>query len=116
MDQFLRHSAKGLALTSRGVQAKRLPLYNYEPQLKQLSVPALVLVGDEDTPCIDVGLFLKRSIPRSGLSMFPQSGHAINLEEAELFNRTVLDFLTSVEAGTWGLQERLRETESAAAG
>jgi proline iminopeptidase len=33
--------------------------------------------------------------------MFPLSGHAINLEEPALFNSTVLDFLTAVEAGAW---------------
>jgi len=108
LDQFLRHSAAGLALTSRGVQARRQPLYAFESELQALQVPTLILVGDEDEPCLDVGLFLKRNIPRSGLAIFPQSGHAINLEEAELFNRTVLDFLTSVEASKWPKQERLR--------
>jgi pimeloyl-ACP methyl ester carboxylesterase len=44
---------------------------------------------------------MKRCIPGSGLAVFPQSGHAINLEEPALFNRTVLDFLTAVEAGVW---------------
>ena len=44
---------------------------------------------------------MKRCIPRSGLAVFPQSGHAINLEEPDLFNRTVSDFLTAVEAGSW---------------
>jgi pimeloyl-ACP methyl ester carboxylesterase len=116
LNQFVRHSATGLALTSRGVQAKRLPLYDYEADLKKLSIPALILLGDEDMPCLDVGMFLKRAIPRSGLAVFPQSGHAINLEEPELFNRTVLDFLTSVESGNWQLQERLRESAGLAAG
>jgi len=44
---------------------------------------------------------MKRNIPGSGLAVFPQSGHAINLEEPDLFNRTVSDFLTAVEAGRW---------------
>lgn len=105
LEQFLRHSPLGLALTSRGVQARRLPLFAYEKELEKLEVPALILLGDEDEPCLEVGLFLKRHIPRSGLAMFPQSGHAINLEEADLFNRTVLDFLTAVEAGKWVTRE-----------
>jgi pimeloyl-ACP methyl ester carboxylesterase len=97
IDQFQRHSPIGLALTSRGVQATRLPLYDYEPELKKLSIPTLILVGDEDEACINVGLFMKRTIPGAGLAMFPSSGHAINLEEAELYNRTVLDFLIAVQ-------------------
>jgi pimeloyl-ACP methyl ester carboxylesterase len=108
LDQWFRHSAAGLALTSRGVQAKREPLYAFATQLEALQIPTLILVGDEDEPCIDVGIFLKRRIPRSGLAMFPQSGHAINLEEPDLFNRTVLDFLTAVETDHWPKQERLR--------
>jgi pimeloyl-ACP methyl ester carboxylesterase len=44
---------------------------------------------------------MKRHIPSCGLSVFPQSGHTINQEEPDLFNRTVLDFLTAVKAGGW---------------
>jgi len=66
-----------------------------------LRVPTLIMIGDEDEPCIEPAIFLKRTIPASGLSSFPQCGHAINLEEPDLFNRTVLDFLTTVEAGRW---------------
>ena len=64
-------------------------------------MPTLLMVGDEDEPCIEPMLFIKRCIPGSGLAMFPQSGHAINLEEPALFNSTVLDFLTAVEAESW---------------
>ena len=49
---------------------------------------------------------MKRHIPASGLAVFPQSGHAINLEEPDLFNRTVLDFLTAVEADRWPERDR----------
>ena len=44
----------------------------------------------------------KCSIDGAGLAVFPRSCHTINLEEPELFNRTVVDFLTSVEAGFRG--------------
>jgi len=33
--------------------------------------------------------------------VFPNSGHTINLEEPDLFNRVLLDFLTAVDAGRW---------------
>jgi pimeloyl-ACP methyl ester carboxylesterase len=102
LDQYFNHSALGRALTMRGIQAKRPPLYDYEAKLKQLDVPALIMIGDEDEPCVQPALFLKRTIPRSGLAVFPKSGHAINLEEPELFNRQVLEFLTAVDSGKWG--------------
>lgn len=95
------HSAKGSANTMRGVQAGRPPIYVWEQDLHALEVPTLILCGDEDDPCVDPSVFLKRNIKRSGLVMFAQSGHAINLEEPETFNRSILDFLTAVEAGKW---------------
>jgi pimeloyl-ACP methyl ester carboxylesterase len=98
---FVAHSAIGAAFTVRGVMLKRPTIFALESKLQQLTVPALIMVGDEDTNCIEPALFMKRNIPRSGLIVFPKAGHAINLEEPALFNRMVLDFLISVEAGRW---------------
>ena len=95
------HSALGSALTYRGVQLNRPTVYALEKELRGLSMPVLVLIGDEDGPCVEPAIFMKRTIPSAGLAVFPQSGHTINLEEPELFNRTVSDFLTAVEAGKW---------------
>ncbi len=80
---------------------KRPTIYELESDLRRIKVPTLVLIGDEDTPCVEPAIFMKRSIPACGLAVFPQSGHTINLEEPDLYNRTVLDFLTTVEAGKW---------------
>jgi len=98
---FVSHSAIGSALTVRSIMLKRPAIFTLEPKLQQLTVPTLIMVGDEDTNCIEPALFMKRNIPRSGLVVFPKAGHAINLEEPALFNQTALDFLTSVEAGRW---------------
>ena len=102
---LVAHSSLGSALTFRGVQMKRRTISELEPKLRQLRVPTLIIVGDEDEPCIEPAIFMKRRIPRSGLAVFPKTGHTVNLEEPDLFNRTVQDFLTSVENGVWG--ERL---------
>jgi len=63
------------------------------------------MVGDEDAFCIEPSIFMKRHVPNSGLMVFPQSGHALNLEDPGNFNRTVLDFLTLVEAGKWATRQ-----------
>ena len=60
------------------------------------------MVGDEDDRCIEPSLFLKSTIAASGLVMFPKTGHVVNLEEPDLFNQVVGDFLTRVDAGRWG--------------
>ena len=67
-----------------------------------LATPLLVIVGDEDDHSIQPGVFLKRTVPRSGLAMFQKSGHTLNLEEPEMFNRNMAEFLAQVEAGRWG--------------
>ena len=100
-----QHSPLGSALTLRGVQASRPPIFNLGDDLEKLATPTLILVGDEDDPSLEPALFMKRHIKRSGLVVFPQAGHAINLEDPDFFNRTVLDFLTAVEAGTWATRE-----------
>jgi pimeloyl-ACP methyl ester carboxylesterase len=64
-------------------------------------VPTLIMTGDEDEPCLEPALFMKRTIPTAGLLVLPKSGHTINLEEPDAFNRAVLDFVTTVDAGRW---------------
>ena len=105
-DMFLQHSAMGSALTFLGIQARRPPIFDLKDKLCTLTVPTLIMMGDEDEPCIEPGIFMKRCIPRSGLVVFPQSGHLINLEEPALFNTMVLDLLTAVEAGKWAIRDK----------
>jgi len=113
-DVWLREgSALGHALTLRGVQMTRPSIFDLGPRLKALDVPTLVITGDEDDPCLEAGIFMKRTIPRAGLAVLPKSGHTINLEEPELFNRTVLDFLTAVDAGRWPRRNPASQTGSA---
>ena len=88
------------------IQGKRPSIFTLEEKLHHLRIPTLVLIGDEDEPCIEPAIFMKRHIPSAGLAVFPKSGHAINLEEPDLFNRTVLDFLTAVEADRWPDRDR----------
>src|SRR5437763_209980 len=100
-DRLCAGSAKGHALTMRGVQMRRPTVYSLEARLTKLEVPTLIVTGDEDEPCLEPALFMKRKIPMAALVVLPKSGHAVNLEEPEAFNRAVLDFLTTVDGGRW---------------
>lgn len=100
-DRLATHSSKGAALTMRGVQAMRPSLWDLEDGLKRMSVSTLVIVGDEDDHCLQPGLFLKRTIPACGLSVFPKTGHTLNLEEPAMFNAVLAEFIAQVEAGAW---------------
>jgi proline iminopeptidase len=99
------HDAQGSANTSRGFQGARPSLYDFESGIRALKIPALIVVGDEDDHCIEPSLFLKATIAASGLVMFPKTGHVVNLEEPDLFNQVVDDFLTRVDAGRWGARD-----------
>ena len=98
---FLQHSATGSAHTFRQVQGKRKTIFDVEQEMRDVEVPALILVGDEDELCLEPALFMKRVLPNAGLAILPKCGHTINLEEPALFNSLVLDFLTRVEHGAW---------------
>lgn len=103
--RLAEHSAEGAALTMRGVQRERPSLYDLTEDLLGLRVPTLLIVGDEDEGCLDPSLMLKRTIPSAGLAVLPRTGHTSNLEEPELFNRLVLEFLARVDAGRWALRD-----------
>lgn len=95
------HDAKGSANTMRKFQGERPPLHTFDAEIRKLTVPVLIMVGDEDDPCLEPSLYLKQAIPTSGLAVFPKSGHTLNLEEPALFNATVADFIARVGAGRW---------------
>ena len=99
--RLCEHSTEGSARTMRGFQARRPSLYDFEAEFRAMDVPVLVINGDEDDHCLMPGLFLKRTIPRCGLAVLPKAGHTLNLEEPELFNRLLAEFIASVEAGRW---------------
>jgi pimeloyl-ACP methyl ester carboxylesterase len=103
--QLAEHSAIGSANTMLGVQARRPSIYDLEERLKRLALPTLIVTGDEDDHCLQPGLFMKRMIPASGLAVIAKSGHTINLEEPDLFNRQVESFIGLVEAGRWAKRD-----------
>jgi len=95
------HSTLGSALTQRGVQNRRPSLYDLTDKMKTITAPTLIMTGDEDFPCLEPGLLMKRTIPTAGLVVMPNSGHAINLEEPAAFNRHLEEFFHAVDVGAW---------------
>lgn len=96
------HPALGSAYTMRNYQGQRPSLTDFTAELAAMRLPVLIAVGDEDEPCIETSLFLKRTIPASGLWMAPKTAHGMNLEEPAAFNDQVERFLHAVELGKWG--------------
>jgi len=105
VEQLCEHSSLGSANTMRGVQRLRPSLYELEDQMRALTVPTLIVNGDEDDPCLDAGLFMKRTIRSAALVLLPRTGHLCNLEEPALYNQVCGDFMARVEAGRWALRD-----------
>jgi pimeloyl-ACP methyl ester carboxylesterase len=68
--------------------------------LRQLRAPALLVAGAEDaiTPpeCLQAA---KAIIPRAKLLIVPAAGHMVPLEQPEVFNAAVLEFLRELPEG-----------------
>jgi pimeloyl-ACP methyl ester carboxylesterase len=110
--QLLEHSPEGQALTMRGVQMRRPSLWELVADMKRIDVPALIVTGDEDDPCLEPALLMKRNIATAGLVVLPWSGHTINIEEPDAFNRVLFEFFMRVDEGRSGH----RDPRSAASG
>jgi pimeloyl-ACP methyl ester carboxylesterase len=104
-DQLCEHSSLGSANTMRGVQRLRPSLYDLEDKMRALTVPTLIMNGDEDDPCLDAGLYMKHTIVSSALVLLPRTGHLCNLEEPALYNQICGDFMARVEAGRWQMRD-----------
>jgi pimeloyl-ACP methyl ester carboxylesterase len=101
IDQLSEHSAEGMALTVLGVQQARPSLWEMVDDLRGITAPVLVLNGDEDEACLEPGLLLKRTIATAGYQVVPNSGHAQNLEDPQLYNDTIRWFIDAVTRETW---------------
>jgi len=99
--QLAEHSTEGAAQTLRGVQARRPSLFDLVDKMKTITTPTLIMTGDEDWPCLEPGLLMKRTIPTAALVVMPNAGHAINLEDPGAFNQHIADFFHTVDVGAW---------------
>ena len=105
-NQLIKHDPVGSANTLLGVQNKRPNLYSLEKEICSVNCPTLIINGDEDDMCLEVGLFLKRTIKTAGLLIVPKTGHTINLEEPDLFNNHLLKFFNAVKSSSWGSRDQ----------
>lgn len=100
-DQFAEHSTEGAALTMRGVQKRRPSLFELTDKMKTINVPTLIMTGDEDWPCLEPGILMKKTIPTAALVVMPNAGHNINLEDPAAFNAHLAELFAAADASTW---------------
>jgi 3-oxoadipate enol-lactonase len=103
--EFIKHLGEhpdmGAANTMAEYQGKRPSLYDFEAEWKALDLPILIICGDEDEGCLQPSLWMKKVLPNAGFALFPKTGHTVNLEEPDAFNRELWNFLALAEAGRW---------------
>jgi pimeloyl-ACP methyl ester carboxylesterase len=91
---ILDSSPIGIANTIRGVQMKRSTIQQLEPQLRQLRVKTLIIVGELDTPCLEPSKLIAQFTPEAVLEIIEKSGHFTHMEAPEKFMRVIENFLT----------------------
>jgi pimeloyl-ACP methyl ester carboxylesterase len=61
--------------------------------LAAVDVPTLVLVGDGDAPYLHTAEYVAGKIPGAEHHVVTNAGHAANLDQPEVVNDLILDFL-----------------------
>src|SRR5262249_29345128 len=81
------------AAAQRGMAARR----DYVDDLKKLDVPTLIIVGREDTirPVADAE-FMHDRIRNSSVKIIDDAAHLTNMEQPEVFNQAMLDFVNEL--------------------
>lgn len=75
--------------------------YHKTAQLEAIDVPTLVVAGEFDRPSTpEYCREMWKEIRDAQFCLVPSSGHMLNMEQPDYFNRHVLDFLRAADAGT----------------
>lgn len=75
-----------------------LARFDVRARLGEIACPTLIVAGEEDaTVPLAAKQLLAAQISHSQLALVPHSGHATPLDQPELFNELVLNFLDEVE-------------------
>jgi pimeloyl-ACP methyl ester carboxylesterase len=90
----VHRSADGLARAARGILAQ----FNSRviDGLPSISVPTLVIVGENDTPFLNGSDYMANKIPGARKVVIPDAGHSSNIDQPTAFNEAVLIFLAEV--------------------
>jgi pimeloyl-ACP methyl ester carboxylesterase len=87
-------SAAGLAHSARGMLAQVDS--RVIDHLPDIDIPTMIIVGEKDEPYHGASQYMVSKIPGAQLAFIPGAGHAANMDNAEAFNRVVLEFLASL--------------------
>ncbi len=77
----------------RSLHWNRVSLWDRAKHLKQIALPLLLVWGENDYYLVEeTNRFLEALVRGARSAVFPETGHLVNIEEAEAFNRLLADF------------------------
>jgi pimeloyl-ACP methyl ester carboxylesterase len=84
-------SAEGLVRAARGMLTQRDD--RVIQSLADIRVPSLIVVGANDTGFLAAADYMAAKIPGAAKVVIADAGHSANIDQPEMFNRTVVEFL-----------------------
>jgi pimeloyl-ACP methyl ester carboxylesterase len=68
--------------------------------LPEVKVPAVVIVGANDTPFLAASDYMAAKIPGAKKVVIPDAGHAANIDQPAAFNAALLAFLDGLKVAS----------------
>ena len=103
--QRLTNNPVGLNNSLRGIGTGAQP--SFQDLLPGLQVPTLFIAGEEDDKFVGIAQEMHSKVIGSQIRIVKESGHTVHLEQPDLFNRIVLEFLKSIKDSST-LEVRIR--------
>jgi pimeloyl-ACP methyl ester carboxylesterase len=88
-------SAVGLARAARGILAQVDA--RVIDSLPRIALPVLIIAGDGDGPFLPGTGYMASRIPGATKKIIANAGHGANVDQPEVFNETVREFLEGLE-------------------
>lgn len=93
--QRLANRSSGLAGCLRGMGTGTQP--SWWDRLDQLSMPVHLIAGELDTKFTVIAEQMHKQIPDCKLTIVPEAGHTVHVEQAEIFDTIVMSYLESID-------------------
>ena len=88
-DQIATTSLAGYLGCSEAILA-----LNYVDRLTEIKLPTHIIVGEDDpATTVELSKAIHEGIPHAKLEILPSAAHLSNIEQAEAFNSTLMEFL-----------------------
>ena len=98
--RLAKHDPADLALAAWGILTQQDD--SVITSLDRINVPTLVVVGADDQPFLAAANYMAAKIAPAEMAVVPGAGHACNIDQPELFNATLTEFLHNLDGGDHG--------------